>query len=188
MQTATTPASASANVSPLHSGPGNEPLVQQRTIAYSPANQQSAPATQPSSAAPSASLAGLFTGKAGEMEVAPPVERVVVHLDRDLVTSVLSKKSRMNGDLDTEEGYRVDGELNGSLTCGTLALINAGAIVRGNVKGKKVVVLGTVEGSIECDGQLILASTAQVNGDVVYNSIVTYQGCSIEGKMTNYKG
>jgi cytoskeletal protein CcmA (bactofilin family) len=147
------------------------------------------PSAAPSHPMPAAGLqsAPLFGGKNAEVEISPASEKLTINLDRELVTSVVSRSSRMKGDLETNEGYRIDGEVNGDITAETMILISESGNVKGNIRAERIVVLGTVEGGIHCTGHLIIAKSARINGDVRYRSIITYQGSTIEGSLNRIK-
>jgi cytoskeletal protein CcmA (bactofilin family) len=131
---------------------------------------------------PSATSApSLFAAK--ELEISPASEKLTINLERELISSVISKSSQMQGNIKSSEGYRIDGQLQGDLTSDTTVLVSEGALVVGKITAARIVVQGTVEGGIECAGQLILARTAVVSGEILYKDIVTYQGSTVEGSM-----
>ena len=117
-----------------------------------------------------------------EMEIGV-AEKLVINLDKELITSVISKSSQMTGNLKSSEGYRIDGSVEGDVTSDTTVLISEGAMVVGKVRAARVIVLGTIDGGIECNGQLILAKSAVINGEIEYKDIITYQGSTIEGTL-----
>ncbi|MFC6522699.1 polymer-forming cytoskeletal protein [Undibacterium arcticum] len=107
----------------------------------------------------------------------------MVNLEREQITSVISKSSELTGDIKTAEGYRIDGVLNGSLFSEATVIVSEGAMIVGSVTAKRVIVLGRIQGGILCHGQLILAKSAEVDGEIQYAEVITYQGCIIEGRM-----
>lgn len=121
-------------------------------------------------------------GKSPDLEIAAS-EKLVINLEKEQITSVLSRAAHMQGNITTSEGYRVDGTLEGDLTAGTTIIITEGAKVIGKVTAPRVIVQGTVEGGIECNGSLIVTKSATIMGETFYKSIVTYQGSTIEGTL-----
>lgn len=114
-------------------------------------------------------------------------EKLVINLEKEMITSIISRSSEMSGNIKSPEGYRIDGSLEGNITSDTTVIVTEGARVLGQVRAARVIVLGTVEGSIDCSGQLIIAKSAVVSGEIIYKDIVTYQGATIEGTLRRIK-
>ncbi|MFC3110230.1 polymer-forming cytoskeletal protein [Undibacterium arcticum] len=173
----TSPSNSNVAQLPTPDSAAKQPMVSEsisKTQAF--ALQQSAAAMRPA-AQPTAQL---FVTK--EVEIGT-TEKLIVNLEREQITSVISKSSELTGDIKTAEGYRIDGVLNGSLFSEATVIVSEGAMIVGSVTAKRVIVLGRIQGGILCHGQLILAKSAEVDGEIQYAEVITYQGCIIEGRM-----
>lgn len=163
------PASPNPPISILHSAPA-------KPVAASlppPAQPEATPASPP--------LYG--GGRGAELEISPASEKITINLEREKITSVVSRTSKMKGDLETEEGFRIDGEVRGDVTAKTMVVVTEGGAVYGKVSAERVVVLGKVDGGVEATHSLLVAKTGVLNGAIRYRSIITYQGSTIEGTM-----
>lgn len=109
-------------------------------------------------------------------------EKITIDLVLEKLTSVIAATAEINGNIVSNEGYKIDGTLVGDITANTI-LVSKGAVVKGSIKGKKIIILGRVEGEIIANGYLVLANTAEVDANVFYKEIVTFRGHVLEGKL-----
>jgi cytoskeletal protein CcmA (bactofilin family) len=84
----------------------------------------------------------------------------------DQVENVLGKSAHVRGDLKAEGAFRVDGTVEGSVESKSSIVIGESGVVRGDVKGRDVVVAGQVHGNIVCTGHLDIVASGRIEGDV----------------------
>ncbi|MCD7932661.1 MAG: polymer-forming cytoskeletal protein [Tannerellaceae bacterium] len=80
--------------------------------------------------------------------------------------NTLSAGTTVQGDIVTEGDFRLDGKIEGNISCGAKIVIGPKAHITGNISSVNVEVLGTVIGNIRTAGNLILKGTAVVEGDI----------------------
>ncbi len=103
---------------------------------------------------------------------------------------IICHQSTIDGTINSSGSVRVDGVLNGDLTCSGNAIIGEKAHIRGAIHALSAEIAGTVEGEIALTGSLTLSASAKVIGDVNALGIhieqgATYEGrCSIKGAKT----
>jgi cytoskeletal protein CcmA (bactofilin family) len=84
----------------------------------------------------------------------------------DQVENVLGKSAHVRGDLKADGAFRVDGTVEGSVESKSSIVIGESGVVRGDVKGRDVVVAGQVQGNIVATGHLDIVASGRIEGDV----------------------
>lgn len=115
---------------------------------------------------------------------APQKLKINPHHER--ITSVLGPSSALEGALRFNEGVKIDGSVKGDVAFGLtdgLCIVSAGALVEGNLRGPRALILGEVQGNVEVQTTLVLAPSAVVVGSVKCGSFVVYDGASVTGSI-----
>ena len=107
------------------------------------------------------------------------------------IDSLIGVGTRIEGNVVFKGGLRVDGEVQGNITCeddsqGTL-VISERASVEGAIAVGHVVINGVVLGPVCASESLELLASARVTGDVDYQQIEIQQGAVIQGQLV-YRG
>jgi cytoskeletal protein CcmA (bactofilin family) len=107
--------------------------------------------------------------------------------DHTAIKTLIAHGTRIRGDLEFEDGLRVDGEVHGAITShsdgGSMLVISDGAVVEGGLKADHVIINGTVRGPVEARGVLELQAKAKIEGDVQYASLEMTHGATILGQL-----
>jgi cytoskeletal protein CcmA (bactofilin family) len=111
----------------------------------------------------------------------------------------IGKAVVFDGELTSDEDLQIDGQLKGHLNVreGTLTIGDT-AIIAADVRAARVVVHGTVQGSIAASERIELGPTANVTGSLTADRVVIADGASFNGgvdmgrrtiatKMAQYK-
>ncbi len=85
--------------------------------------------------------------------------------------NTLSAGTTVQGDIITEGDFRLDGKVEGNVSCGAKIVIGPKAHVVGNITSVNAEVLGAVTGNIRTAETLILKASAQVDGDIVTQTL-----------------
>jgi len=96
--------------------------------------------------------------------------------------SVFAKDLSVKGDLNCSGLLRVEGHVEGSIRGNGEITIAEGASLKAEVEGRKVVILGKVEGNIKATEAVEIISSAQVFGDVTTDKILIEEGAVFTGK------
>lgn len=113
-------------------------------------------------------------------------KRISINPIDEKISSVISAKSRLEGNLSFSDGLKIDGVIAGNVTFGTedgLCILSKGARVEGSLVGPRAFILGEVEGDIEVQGTLVLAPSAVVVGKIRCGKFVVYDGACISGSI-----
>jgi cytoskeletal protein CcmA (bactofilin family) len=107
--------------------------------------------------------------------------------DPTAIKTLIAHGTRIQGDMEFEDGLRVDGEVHGAISAssavGSMLVISEGAVVEGGLKADHVIINGTVKGPIEARAVLELQSKASVEGDVQYAALEMHHGATILGQL-----
>ncbi len=95
--------------------------------------------------------------------------------------SVFARGTRMNGTLRCDGSVRIDGEFDGNLETGDTLVVGKEGIVRANVKVKRAIIGGRLEGNIHATGKVELHSGCEVFGEVETPSLIIEEGVVFEG-------
>ena len=103
------------------------------------------------------------------------------------IDTLIGANTRINGDVEFEGGFHLDGTINGNVKCAqskkdTLSVSERGCI-EGSVIVTNMVLNGLVKGDIEASDRVELGPKARVLGSVHYTTIETAVGAQINGKL-----
>ena len=105
----------------------------------------------------------------------------------EAVETVLGKSLKIEGNIKSDAGMRIDGEVQGSIECAGDVVIGQSAKVEASVSAKCVVVAGQVIGNITAE-KVELAKTAAVKGDIHCSELSIEAGAAFSGKTLMDKG
>lgn len=104
-------------------------------------------------------------------------------MDNESTTqSVLSSEVEITGTVKASGSIRIDGKLDGELTCAGDAVIGKGATIKGNITVNSVSVAGAVSGNILAKDRIELKSSAKVMGDIKAKRLAVEDGVTFVGK------
>jgi cytoskeletal protein CcmA (bactofilin family) len=89
----------------------------------------------------------------------------------DQIENVLGKSLVVHGDLKADGAFRIDGTVEGSVESQGAVFIGESGVVRGDVRGRDVVIAGEVTGNVACSGHLEIVATGRVEGDLDAQSV-----------------
>lgn len=101
--------------------------------------------------------------------------------------SLIAAGTAVLGDVEFEDGLRVDGEVRGQVhgRAGkpSVLVIGEGAQLTGEVSAEHVIINGQVNGPVTAQRLLELQPKAVVQGDVNYKSIELHLGAMVTGRL-----
>lgn len=84
--------------------------------------------------------------------------------------NTLAAGTTVKGDIVTETDFRLDGKIEGNVSCNGKIVIGPKGNVTGNIVSANAEILGEVEGSIHVSAKLVLKATAVIKGDISPNA------------------
>jgi len=95
--------------------------------------------------------------------------------------SIIGDGIVITGNIESKVDLHIDGEVIGDVKC--LSLVQGpSSKIKGAIVAQNASLSGSVEGSIDA-GDLVIASTARIGGDVTYENVTIEQGGHVDGKF-----
>ena len=104
------------------------------------------------------------------------------------VHNTLSAGTVVKGNINTENDFRLDGQVEGDVVCGGKIVLGPKGFIKGSVVAQNAEIHGQVEGTLKVSGHLSLKASAVLKGDVIVKSLeivpnAAFNGsCSMSGK------
>jgi cytoskeletal protein CcmA (bactofilin family) len=89
----------------------------------------------------------------------------------DVIENIIGRSCTIRGDLASEGAFRIDGTIEGSVESRASVVLGESGIIRGGVRGTDVVIAGTVQGDVICEGHLEILAKGTVEGDIAAKSM-----------------
>jgi cytoskeletal protein CcmA (bactofilin family) len=103
------------------------------------------------------------------------------------IRTLIGEGTVVSGEIRFTDGLRIDGEVQGNVTCSgesrSLLVISEKARVHGKVRAGHVIINGSVEGPVVAEDLLELQPKARIKGDVRYEALEMHQGAKIDGGL-----
>ncbi|MDH5186500.1 MAG: polymer-forming cytoskeletal protein [candidate division WOR-3 bacterium] len=109
--------------------------------------------------------------------------------NEDRLDTVVGKNARINGEIATESGLRLDGQVDGNVDVQSILITGKDSLVKGNIRCKEAILAGRLEGNIYAD-TIEMQTGASTFGDIHCKHLVIQKDCFFEGKcqMSEQKG
>lgn len=98
--------------------------------------------------------------------------------------NLVGKGTVFEGTLRAQSDVRTSGRIVGRLEVEGKAIVAEEGGIEGEIVATNADIAGTVEGEIYVDGQLVLKSTARVDGDIETDRLVVEEGAIFTGECT----
>ena len=106
--------------------------------------------------------------------------------------TIIGNDTEFHGTLLLSEGVRIDGKIVGNIEVRSNARVTIAIGKTGQVEGDicafRVLVAGTIRGNVYASERVELHDTANVHGDITYDSIGIEPGASLNGHMISKVG
>lgn len=98
--------------------------------------------------------------------------------------NVLAIGTVIQGDIRAEEDFRIDGTIEGNITCKGKIIIGPQSSITGNIECTNIDMMGKVAGNITCTNTIILRASANVNGEIKSQTIEIEPGAIFSGSCS----
>ena len=102
-------------------------------------------------------------------------------------TSLLSKKVKIEGDIQGDEDLRVEGHFKGTIKVVGDIFVGQSGVVQADIEADNIIVQGQVTGNVLARKQLEIQSSGQLLGDCQAKSIDIREGAIFEGRSRMLK-
>lgn len=105
----------------------------------------------------------------------------------------IAQGTTLQGDINSEGSFRIEGELIGNLNIKGKVVIGESGIIEGEVVCENADIEGTFKGKLKVNACLNLKSTAQISGEVITDQLVVESGalfnatCQMSGAVKTLK-
>lgn len=93
----------------------------------------------------------------------------------------LVQGTEVTGKIKANNDFRIDGSLNGDLTCDSKVIIGATGSVDGEISCENALIEGKFDGTLVVRDMLQVRSNASLNGDISYGKLEVDAGAEING-------
>src|SRR5450755_4740075 len=94
----------------------------------------------------------------------------------------IGKSLVIKGEVTGAESLFIDGRIEGTITVpGHRVTVGHNGNVVANIKAKEIVIMGKVQGNVECSDRLDLRSESQLTGEVITHRISVEEGAVLKG-------
>jgi cytoskeletal protein CcmA (bactofilin family) len=102
----------------------------------------------------------------------------------DMVNSsnVISKETRIKGNIDAQGNIRIEGTVEGFITSKSKIVIGDSAVIKGNISSVEAEISGKVDGEVACSEILYLKKTAYISGNIITKKLVVENGAVFDGQ------
>ncbi|MBT3191643.1 MAG: polymer-forming cytoskeletal protein [Verrucomicrobia bacterium] len=104
-------------------------------------------------------------------------------MNPDQAKTVIGEDVEISGNVKCENDIKLNGKLNGDLTCGSQAMIGNTSAVKGNMTVETVSIMGQINGNITAKDKIELKSTARLHGDIRAKRLTVEDGVTFVGKV-----
>lgn len=80
--------------------------------------------------------------------------------------NLITSGTKIKGELSAEGDLRIDGFVEGTLTCKGKLVVGPDGSLKGNITCKTAEVMGVIEGQLLVNELLSIKATAKINGDI----------------------
>ena len=102
--------------------------------------------------------------------------------------TVVGDRARMEGKFDIADSIQVECEVGGELNVGGKLVIGEKGIVNANVQTVDAIIMGHYEGTMVATGNVEIAETGRVSGNITTDSLVISKGGFFNGNVTKMNG
>lgn len=104
--------------------------------------------------------------------------------------TLISTKSELMGNIKFTGGLHIDGKITGNIVADeqskAVLRISDKGLVEGQIAVPYVIVNGTINGDIHCNGHLELAPKAFIHGNIYYNTLEMVMGAQVNGQLHHH--
>ncbi len=101
----------------------------------------------------------------------------------------ISQGTKLIGDIESQGGFRIDGEIEGNISSPQKIVIGKTGVVTGTLTCQDADIEGTIEGKITISNLLSVKSSAHINGEVITGKLAVEPGanfnatCDMKGSV-----
>ena len=95
--------------------------------------------------------------------------------------NALTAGSKIVGNITADSDFRIDGLIEGDLSCTGKVVIGEAGKVKGTIVCQQAEIMGLLDGKITCHQQLSLRANCKIQGDVHTKTLIVEPGAIFNG-------
>jgi cytoskeletal protein CcmA (bactofilin family) len=100
------------------------------------------------------------------------------------VVAQIGKSIQIKGEITAQEPLTIAGEVIGTIdVSGHPLTVTESAVIEADVIAKTIVISGTVSGTLNAEGSIVVEKTAMLEGDVSAPNITLHDGATVNGRL-----
>lgn len=96
-------------------------------------------------------------------------------------SNIIGKGTFLKGDLEAYGNIRIEGKVAGNIKTKSKAAFGHSCQIEGNVLALNAEIEGHIIGTVEVTEQLVLKSSAVIDGDIITNKLIVESGATFNG-------
>lgn len=97
------------------------------------------------------------------------------------IHTLIGEGTFFKGNLESNSGMRIEGRLEGSVTCHGDVFVGRKGRVHSSIAAENLIISGVVEGNVTISGKLWIQETGRLAGDAIYGLLQIDPGGVVEG-------
>jgi cytoskeletal protein CcmA (bactofilin family) len=96
----------------------------------------------------------------------------------------IGKTIRIKGEITAQEPLTIAGQVIGTIdVTGHPLTVTESATIEADVLARTIIVSGTVDGTLQAEGLIVVEKTAMLSGDVSAPSVLLHDGATVHGRL-----
>ena len=96
----------------------------------------------------------------------------------------IGKTIRITGEITAQEPLTIAGQVIGTIdVTGHPLTVTETAVIEADVMARTIIISGTVTGTLQSEGSIVVEKTATLKGDVSAPSVTLHDGATVHGRM-----
>lgn len=106
-----------------------------------------------------------------------------------ILSTIIGKKSKIDGDLNITGGLRIDGEITGNVMTDSFLTLSKNGFIKANVMARECLISGRVIGDVVVEDVLEIGETGRIDGSIKAGKLIINSGAVFNGNclMTKEK-
>ncbi len=98
-----------------------------------------------------------------------------------ILSTIIGKKSKIDGDLNITGGLRVDGEITGNVRTDSFLTLSKNGFIKANVVARECLISGRVIGDVTIEDVLEIGDTGRIDGSIKAGKLIINSGAVFNG-------
>ncbi len=97
---------------------------------------------------------------------------------------IIEKTTKIVGDITSQADFRIDGNVEGTITTSGKVVVGEEGLVSGNITCVNSDIAGIVKGSLDVSGVLSRKSSAKIEGQVIAGKLAIEAGANVDATIS----